>query len=201
MSNIPKGYIKKKSVTIPFGYKLSSIEGYLEPIKSELKILNKYVQSVLNQEYSLRKAAELITEETGRKISHVGLSQIIQKTPQPKVKYKYSPEQKRKQKLARDKKEIDKAKKKIAYKESKLKKEQEVIKKATEKTTSKIVSDKDLEQVAPSVQEIIKESNVIFHPNEGPQTEFLSSNEREVLYGGSAGGGKSYAMLADPVRY
>ena len=34
MSNIPKGYIKKKSVTIPFGYKLSSIEGYLEPIKS-----------------------------------------------------------------------------------------------------------------------------------------------------------------------
>jgi hypothetical protein len=95
MSNIPKGYIKKKSVTIPFGYKLSSIEGYLEPIKSELKILNKYVQSVLNQEYSLRKAAELITEETGRKISHVGLSQIIQKTPQPKVKYKYSPEQKK----------------------------------------------------------------------------------------------------------
>ena len=157
MTNIPKGYIKKKSVTIPFGYKLSSIEGYLEPIKSELKILNKYVQSVLNQEYSLRKAAELITEETGRKISHVGLSQIVQKTPQPKVKYKYSPEQKRKQKLARDKKEIDKAKKKIAYKESKLKKEQEVIKKATEKTKSKIVSDKDLEQVAPSVQEIIKE--------------------------------------------
>ena len=201
MSNIPKGYIKKKSVTIPFGYKLSSIEGYLEPIKSELKILNKYVQSVLNQEYSLRKAAELITEETGRKISHVGLSQIIQKTPQPKVKYKYSPEQKRKQKLARDKKEIDKAKKKIAYKESKLKKEQEVIKKATEKTTSKIVSDKDLEQVAPSVQEIIKESNVIFHPNEGPQTDFLAADEKDVLYGGAAGGGKSYAMLVDPLRY
>ena len=109
MPNIPEGYIKKKSVTIPFGYKLSSIEGYLEPIESELKILNKYIQSVINQEYSLRKAAELITEETGRKISHVGLSQIVQKTPQSKVKYKYSPEQKRKQKLARDKKEIDKA--------------------------------------------------------------------------------------------
>ena len=26
-------------------------------------------------------------------------------------------------------------------------------------------------------------------------------SEREVLYGGSAGGGKSYAMLADPLRY
>ena len=35
----------------------------------------------------------------------------------------------------------------------------------------------------------------------GPQTEFLATGEREVLYGGSAGGGKSYAMLADPLRY
>jgi len=43
--------------------------------------------------------------------------------------------------------------------------------------------------------------NVVFKPNEGPQTNFLASGEREVLYGGSAGGGKSYAMLADPLRY
>lgn len=43
--------------------------------------------------------------------------------------------------------------------------------------------------------------NVIFRPNEGPQTTFLAAAEREVLYGGAAGGGKSYAMLADPVRY
>jgi len=42
---------------------------------------------------------------------------------------------------------------------------------------------------------------VIFQPNPGPQTTFLSANEQEVLYGGAAGGGKSYAMLADPVRY
>jgi len=42
---------------------------------------------------------------------------------------------------------------------------------------------------------------IIFKPNEGPQTEFLAANEREVLYGGAAGGGKSYAMLADPLRY
>jgi hypothetical protein len=42
---------------------------------------------------------------------------------------------------------------------------------------------------------------VIFEPNPGPQTEFLASTEQEVLYGGSAGGGKSYAMVVDPVRY
>ena len=50
-----------------------------------------------------------------------------------------------------------------------------------------------------SIQE--EEANVLFKPNEGPQTDFLAASEREVLYGGSAGGGKSYAMLADPLRY
>ena len=49
------------------------------------------------------------------------------------------------------------------------------------------------------IEEAIRE--VIFEPNEGPQTDFLASTEQEVLYGGSAGGGKSYAMIADPVRY
>lgn len=43
-------------------------------------------------------------------------------------------------------------------------------------------------------------TNVVFRPNEGPQTDFLASNEFQVLYGGAAGGGKSYAMLVDPLR-
>ena len=56
-------------------------------------------------------------------------------------------------------------------------------------------------QVKSEPIEVEEAQKVIFQPNKGPQTEFLSSTEREVLYGGSAGGGKSYAMLADPVRY
>tara|TARA_R110002051_G_scaffold314384_1_gene391448 strand:- start:5628 stop:7301 length:1674 start_codon:yes stop_codon:yes gene_type:complete len=45
------------------------------------------------------------------------------------------------------------------------------------------------------------EQNVVFKANEGPQTEFLAAPEIDVLYGGAAGGGKSYAMLVDPLRY
>ena len=50
------------------------------------------------------------------------------------------------------------------------------------------------------VSEIEKDREVIFKPNKGPQTDFLAASEREVLFGGSAGGGKSYAILADALR-
>jgi len=42
---------------------------------------------------------------------------------------------------------------------------------------------------------------ILFQPNPGPQTSFLASTEQEVLYGGSAGGGKSYSLVVDPIRY
>ena len=52
----------------------------------------------------------------------------------------------------------------------------------------------------PPKIEVEKAQEIIFKPNPGPQTDFLSAGEQEALYGGAAGGGKSYAMLADPVR-
>lgn len=52
----------------------------------------------------------------------------------------------------------------------------------------------------PTDEELVAHQEVIFKPNPGPQTEFLAAPEQEVLYGGAAGGGKSYAMLADPLR-
>ena len=45
------------------------------------------------------------------------------------------------------------------------------------------------------------DDNAIFKPSPGPQTDFLAAPEREVLYGGAKGGGKSYALMVDPLRY
>lgn len=44
-------------------------------------------------------------------------------------------------------------------------------------------------------------SEVILGPQPGPQSEFLSSSADIVIYGGSAGGGKTYGLLLEPLRY
>lgn len=50
-------------------------------------------------------------------------------------------------------------------------------------------------------EKLEKKEKVIFRPNPGPQTEFLEANEDEVLFAGARGGGKSFALIVDPVRY
>jgi len=57
-----------------------------------------------------------------------------------------------------------------------------------------------VEPEAPAVV-IPKERQVIFEPNPGPQTDFLAATEKEVFYGGARGGGKSYSLIVDPLRY
>jgi predicted phage terminase large subunit-like protein len=46
-----------------------------------------------------------------------------------------------------------------------------------------------------------KTQPVLWKPNPGPQTKFLSSGAYEVLYGGAAGAGKSIGLLMAPTRY
>ena len=76
-------------------------------------------------------------------------------------------------------------------------------KQSKKRKPSKKVESEQKPRVIEDIESIpVEEQNVVFKPNEKIlQTEFLASPEREVLYGGSAGGGKSYAMLADPLRY
>ena len=67
--------------------------------------------------------------------------------------------------------------------------------------------DEDLQRLQEASEkaqaDIVEEldDSVAFKPNPGPQTDFLAAPEDEVLYGGARGGGKTYSLIADPLRY
>lgn len=42
---------------------------------------------------------------------------------------------------------------------------------------------------------------MILRPQRGPQEQFLSTNADIAIYGGAAGGGKTYALLLEPLRH
>ena len=124
--------------------------------------------------------------------------------PKPKKKKIYKARESTKQILER-------SRKKVAQKEQSLrsaKREAENLKnklltinKALDGKDTKLLTEDLIDSAPKPVQDHIKEQDVIFKPNTGPQTQFLAASEREVFYGGARGGGKSYAMLVDPLRY
>ena len=89
----------------------------------------------------------------------------------------------------------------LSNKRNSLKKSKEVLAKLDKTADNQVVSEEQLQDLPKAVQEAVTSDNVLFQPNEGPQTDFLAADEKDVLYGGAAGGGKSYAMLVDPLRY
>ena len=100
-------------------------------------------------------------------------------------------------------KQVQKAKDDYHNAQKKLKNKKEAIKKIDGVLENKqnIIVEDDLDILPPNVKKVVEEQEVIFEPNSGPQTQFLAASEREVFYGGARGGGKSYAMLIDPLRY
>ena len=97
--------------------------------------------------------------------------------------------------------DLEKAKQQLLGSGPSTRKKQSPKRKPSKKAAS-VQKKKAPPRPAAPVEEVpVEEQNVIFAPNDGPQTEFLAAGERECLYGGAAGGGKSYAMLVDPLRY
>lgn len=98
--------------------------------------------------------------------------------------------------LREKKKELERAQKNFWATKNRLKELDEVF-----DGKKQLIEEDKIDEASPNIKAALKDKEVIFEPNEGPQTEFLASSEREVFYGGARGGGKSYAMLVDPLRY
>ncbi len=71
--------LKRKSSTIPFGYKISEQDSaFLEEIPEQLEVLNEIKPLIKDRSISLREGANWILYKTGRYLSHMGLKKIVE---------------------------------------------------------------------------------------------------------------------------
>ena len=105
-------------------------------------------------------------------------------------------QRKLKRKLKTKKDNVNKLRQKLTRAEKSLTQQKKIL-------TENVLTESEASELPDIVQEHLDRtgSHVAFMPNEGPQTDFLAAPEKDVLYGGAAGGGKSFAMLIDPLRY
>jgi len=75
----PDNYVRRTSSTVPFGYELSPVDGYLKPIPEQLSILKEVAASVHADEISLGIGVDWLEAETGRKMSRAGLKKHTDK--------------------------------------------------------------------------------------------------------------------------
>jgi hypothetical protein len=191
-----------KTAKIPYGYRESDDSPLVLVADEAIALLVEQALDYLEEGNSSRKTAEWLTKQAGMPISHQGLLGKW-KILRGKGTEKPSKRLRQLEKDNKSKKPKTKAEKTIAaakQKQSTAKRSLTVAKKNLAKIAPKetlATSELDFTTIETQKQKI----EVVFAPNKGPQTEFLAASEREVLYGGAAGGGKSYGLLADPMRY
>lgn len=186
-----------KTARMPYGYMASEEDPCILVPDPEIVPFVEQAMDYLDQGHSTRKVSEWLFEKTGRKITHQGINNIWRRhrgETSERIKMLEKRVRKNKPKTAKDKK-IAETKRKAADLKRVLTLQEKKLAQLDPKTETSDTLDFNV------VEEHKKNQEVVFAPNPGPQTEFLAANEREVLYGGSAGGGKSYGLLADPMRY
>jgi hypothetical protein len=181
---------------IQYGYKANEDDPLvIEPDETLVPLIEE-AMDYLDNGYSTRKVAEWLTDKAQRKISHQGVLLVwrANRPDSPRIAALDKANKKRKPKTRKEK-----AIAAVKRKRSDAKRIQTLM-------TKKLAAHEPKNEVSDSLdfgayEKEPEQREVVFAPNPGPQTEFLAAPEREVLYGGSAGSGKSFALLADPMRY
>lgn len=190
-----------KTAKVPYAYAVSEDDPLVLIPDPEMVRWVEDALDHLDQGHSSRRVAAWLVEKTGQKISHQGILNIWRehrgKTSKTIKKLNKAAKQKRPKssqdkKLAAIKRKKSDAKRVLTMTEKKLAKLE-----GKDEQPSNVSDDLDFNVV----QQKFASQNVVFQPLPGPQTEFLASSEREVLFGGAAGGSKTYSLIADPLRY
>ena len=194
-----------KTAKVPYGYAVSESDPLVLIPDPEVVGWVETALDHLDQGNSTRRVAAWLVEKTGKKISHQGIVNIWTAHRGPdsdnpskllkqriKDRKKAAPKGKEAKKIAAAKRKKSDAKRVLTMTEKKLSKLE------GKDAAPKNVSD-DLDFNV--VQQKFASQDVVFEPLPGPQTEFLAAPEREVLFGGAAGGSKTYSLIADPLRY
>lgn len=173
----------------------------------------KYIEQAfdyLEAGNSIRETAEWLGQKLLKSIVHQTLSNLYVKHRKPFQFRKTNRRIGTGRKKSKEEKALISAKARVTYakrkansieekyKEKRLKPEDYDIPPEPKKIINNLPNNLDKPTRLPPIP---KDVSFVFVPNKGPQTDFLSATEQEVLYGGAAGGGKSYAMIADPMRY
>lgn len=156
---------------------------------------------------SLREVCEWLSQKISRPLVHQTISNLYKKHRRPYLNRKTNRREGRKRtkeemEVVAAKANVTKAAKRAKTLEEKYKDKKLQVEKTPRPANLPHLRDPDElgeTKVAPVPTDPL--INFVFKPNPGPQTMFLEAPEQEVLYGGAAGGGKSYAMIADPMRY
>lgn len=207
---------------IPWGYTVPTDASakFLMPIKEDLDVLEKGFD-FLDEGASFQKVADYVASKTGKHITHATVrnryfaddGRVEGREKRKKLISNYTEnhgtkkrrrrtlEEKTAIKVGHAKIRLTRQQKKLeALKASRASAELEIAKTvqvATPETKADIV---EVESVLTEPQPEPTVCAEIIRPNPGPQTDFLAAPEREVLYGGAAGGGKSFALIIDPLR-
>lgn len=190
---------------VAIGWKVSETDPMIwEPIPDQINELNKQLTIYAEGRQNLSQATRNFVKATGRKMTIVVFRRLaikfgICEPTENDLKKKNS-----KARAVKTKKDIDKE---IAWRAAHLntlKRKREEAKVSVDlfsETKPKIITEEKLESLPAQAKQDIKEQDVVFRANPGPQTDFLAASEREVFYGGARGGGKSYSLIVDPLRY
>ena len=201
----PAFHRKNDRQAMPWGYVPTKEDPLVcMPDQYLIGLLDEVFEHIDNGE-SYRKSADWVSARADKKISYQTISNLWHKSRKRKRKIP-------KRKVLKHYAEVRKPNSKAEAEEQKIRKKLSHAKRSMTVAKNKLhklaEETKDDPKVNINISDTLEhdavqqqERTIIFEPNKGPQTEFLASSEREVLFGGAAGGGKSLGLLADPLRY